>query len=140
MRRLAQDYGVSEDSVRRHKKKCVPELIKEAYARGLAERGASLVERLEGHLKRIEAKLDLAESEENHWLFLGIMKEVRAQIQLLGQFTQQLESQPRITLNISPEWIEVRSIILTTLEEKHSEALDDLVLALEGTEATLDGG
>jgi hypothetical protein len=131
MRKIAQHFGVSYDAVHRHKKEHLPELIKEAYARGLAERGASLVDRLEGHLKRCEVLLDQAESGDDKLLFLATMKEVRQQIRLLGEFTHELDNQTHVTLSLSPEWLEVRGIIVGTLEDMYPKALDALALALE---------
>jgi hypothetical protein len=54
-------------------------------------------------------------------------------LELIGEVTKELNRTPILNLYLSPEWIELRALILTTLEP-HQDALSDLMQALERAE------
>ena len=45
----------------------------------------------------------------------------------------ELDDQPQVNLNLSPEWLELRTVIVGALEP-HPDVLGDVLGALEGAE------
>ncbi len=62
---------------------------------------------------------------------LSAIDRVQRQIELQAKLLGQIEEAPRIELNVHPEWVELRTVIVGALEP-HPEALEDVLLALSG--------
>jgi hypothetical protein len=133
-RAIARTYGLSEDAVSRHVKgKHISELIKLAAD---AERAASadgLLDRVEALQGRIEAFLARVEDTENYGAILGGFREMRANLELIGEVTKQLDRTPTVNLSLNPEWLQLRAVIVTALEP-YSEARQSVLRALEGVD------
>src|SRR5918998_159300 len=61
---------------------------------------------------------------------LGAIREARGNLELLARLLGELDERPTVNLSISPEWLELRAVIVTALEP-HPEALRAVVGALE---------
>ena len=66
---------------------------------------------------------------------LGAIREARGNVELLAKLSGELDERPVVNLLISPEWLELRAVIVGALEP-HPEALHAVVGALESA----DGG
>ena len=132
-RSVASLYDVSEAAVRRHKANHLPAKLV------MAEKAAEVVEannllRQVGDLqRRALAILDKAEETGELRTALSAIKEARGNLELLAKLLGELDERPIVNLNISPEWLELRAVIVGALEP-HPEALSAVVGALEGAE------
>ncbi len=116
-RTIADRYGLAETSLKRHAKEHLPELLSQAKRATEVAQADSLLMRVEGLYKRTEAILDAAEDDKEWPLALSAIRECRGNLELLGRVTKELETAPTFNLALNPEWIELRTLIVTTLEE-----------------------
>jgi hypothetical protein len=61
---------------------------------------------------------------------LGAIREARGNLELLAKLLGELDERPVVNLNLSPEWLELRAVIVTALEP-HPEARGAVLRALE---------
>jgi hypothetical protein len=129
-RSVASLYDVSEAAVRRHKANHLPaKLI-------MAEKAAEVVEadNLLDQVKWLQSRaygiLDRAEEAGELRTALSAIREARGNLELLAKLLGELDERPIVNLNISPEWLELRAVIVGALEP-HPEALRAVVGALE---------
>jgi hypothetical protein len=128
-RRIAAQYGVTEQSLRRHLKEHLPELLAMARDAERYARADSLLDRVEALQSRTEAALAKAEDEENlAYVFRGI-SEMRANLELIGEVTKELNRTPTLNLMLNPEYLELRTAILVALEP-HPEAAESVSRAM----------
>ena len=133
-RGIARTYGLSEDAVSRHVKGGhISDLIRLAADAERAARADSLLDRIEALHSRTLAILEASEQTRDHKVALAAIREARSNLELIGEVTKELNRTPILNLYLSPEWIELRALILTTLEP-HQDALSDLMQALERAE------
>ena len=83
--------------------------------------------------RRALAILDRAEEAGELRTALSAIREARGNLELLAKLLGELDERPVVNLDVSPEWLELRAVIVTALEP-HREALDAVVGALEGAE------
>lgn len=130
-RRIAAQYGVTERAARHHMREHLPELLAQASRAVEVAQADSLLDRVEGLYRRTEAILEAAEQSSEWSTALGAIRECRGNLELLGRVTKELQDAPTINLHLNPEWLELRSVIVTTLKP-FPEARERLVRALEG--------
>jgi hypothetical protein len=131
--RIAANNGVTEQALRRHLKEHLPELL--ALARD-AERYAkadSLLDRVEALQRRTEEALAKAEESENLFATFRGISEMRRNLELIGEVTKELDRRPTFNLQLSPEWMEVRAVILSAVGG-HPEILAEIGAAFERAE------
>jgi hypothetical protein len=135
-RDIAGRYGVSKTAVGRHVSEGhISELIALAADAERAAQADTLLDRIEALQSRTEIALARAEGTDNFpAIFVGI-REMRNNLELVGEITKELNRTPSINLHLNPEWLELRAVIVGALEP-HPEALGAVVGALEGA----DGG
>src|SRR5918997_1142496 len=132
-RSAASLYDVSEASVRRHKSNHLPaKLVMAERAAEVAE-ADTLLEQVKGLQGRAYAILEKAEENGELRTALGAIREARGNLELLAKLLGELDERPQINLNVSPEWLELRAVIVTALEP-HPEARGAIVEALEGAD------
>lgn len=66
-----------------------------------------------------------------HSATLGAFRELRANLELIGEVTKELDRTPTLNLHVNPEWIELRTVIVRALEP-HPEARESFLHAIEG--------
>jgi len=157
-RTISHDFGYSVDALKRHKakhlvidlseiKQAMEEArvvaLEEVKEKELEEFKAQALEgtasRLENakdyfdQLREIRAKaaklLDQAEASEDLKAAGIFLKELREQIRLAAELEGRLASQPQINILVHPEWIELRTKIVSALEA-YPEAQEAVVRAL----------
>jgi hypothetical protein len=80
--------------------------------------------------RRTEEALAKAEESENLFATFRGISEMRRNLELIGEVTKELNRTPTLNLNLSPEWLELRAVIVGALEPHH-EARDDVLKAIE---------
>jgi hypothetical protein len=129
-RSLASLYDVSEAAVRRHKGKHLPAKLVMAQAAEEVAQADTLLGQVRDLQSRTLAILEAAEETKQHRTALGAIREARSNLELLAKLLGELNERPQVNLLISPEWLELRAVIVTALEP-HPEALRSVVGALE---------
>jgi hypothetical protein len=129
-RSLASLYDVSEAAVRRHKGKHLPAKLVMAHAAKEVAQADTLLGQVRDLQSRTLAILEAAEETKQHRTALGAIREARSNLELLAKLLGELDERPQVNLLISPEWLELRAVIVTALEP-HPEALRSVVGALE---------
>jgi hypothetical protein len=107
-RSVAKRFELSESAVYRHKSDHLPaHLVKAKEAEEVAKADDLLdqVRDLQGH--------------------------ARGNLELLGKLAGELDERPVVNLNISPEWLELRAVIVGALEP-HPQARGAVLAAIEG--------
>lgn len=128
-RRIAADFSVSESAVWRHFREHLPELLSRAYE---AEQTAE-ADKLLTDIRRLQAKtlLMLQEAEKSGDLrtALAAVREARNNIALLAELRGHLDRRPQINFVFSPEWLELRALIVGALEP-HPDARESVLRAI----------
>jgi hypothetical protein len=131
-RSVASLYDVSEASVRRHKSNHLPaKLVMADKASEVAE-ADNLLDQVQ-HLQ--QSTLDIlaeAEQSKQYRTALSAIREARSNQELLAKLLGELDERPVVNLHVSPEWLELRTVIVGALEP-HSEARGAVLRAIEGS-------
>ena len=131
-RAIARQFGLSKDALARHKESHIPkELLKSNDIQEIAKADALLAQLGEVREKTLSL-LDKAEKAADTRVYgapVAYLREVREQIKLLAELEGRLASQPQITIVSSPQWIELRTLIITALEP-YPEAREAVVHAI----------
>ena len=132
-RSVASLYDVSEAAVRRHKANHLPAKLVMAVKAAEVVEADNLLHQVGDLQRRALAILDKAEETGELRTALSAIREARGNLELLAKLLGKLDERPVVNLNISPEWLELRAVIVGALEP-HPEALSAVVGALEGAE------
>jgi transposase-like protein len=130
-RSVAKRFGLSDSAVYRHKTEHLPtHLLKAREAEEVAQADDLLeqVRNLQTHALDI---LDRAEKAGDLRTALAAISQARGNLELLGKLAGELDERPVVNLNISPEWLELRAMIIGALEP-HPAAHTAVLRALEG--------
>jgi hypothetical protein len=130
-RRIASHHGVTERAVRNHKANHLPAKLVMAKAAEEVAQADTLLGQVRDLQQRALEILDKAEEAGELRTALGAIREARGNLELLAKLLGELDERPVVNLNLSPEWLELRAVIVTALEP-HPEALRAVVGALEG--------
>jgi len=131
-RAISRQYGISKDAVSRHvASRHVGQLISLSADAERAARGDSLLDRVEHLQRRIEEFLSRVEHTDNYPATLGAFREMRSNLELIGEVTRELDRAGTINVALNPEWLEIRGVIIAALEP-HPAARDSVLRALEG--------
>jgi hypothetical protein len=95
-----------------------------AHADDLLDQVRSLQAHALGILERAEKVGDLRTA-------LAAISQARGNLELLGKLAGELDERPVVNLNVSPEWLELRAVIVEALGP-HPAAHGAVLRALEG--------
>jgi hypothetical protein len=130
-RSVANRYeSLSQASVQRHSENHLPATLAQAKDAEMVAHADDLLEQVRDLQVRTFAILEAAEASEQHRTALSAIKEARANLELIGEITKELD-RGTIKLELSPEWLELRGVIVAALEP-HPAARDSILRALEG--------
>jgi hypothetical protein len=73
-----------------------------------------------------------AEKSKQYRTALSAIREARSNLELLAKLLGELDERPVVNLHISPEWLELRAVIVGALEP-YSEARGAVLRAIEGS-------
>ena len=129
-RRIASQHGVSERAVRYHMREHLPALLALARDAERAARADTLLDRIEALQRRIEEFLSRVEHTDNYSATLGAFREMRSNLELIGEVTRELDRAGTINLELTVEWQEVKAVLVNTLAS-YPEAQQAVFNALE---------
>lgn len=129
-RRVAEEYGVTEQAIRRHRDRHVPEALTQAQAAEQATRAGALLEQVEGLRNKAVAILLRAEKSGELRTALHAIREARECIELLLEVEGRLQRGNVVNVLVAPQWIELRAVILGALAP-YPEARAALASALQ---------
>lgn len=130
-RSLASLYDVSEAAVRRHKTNHLPAKLV------MAEKAAEVAEAddLLAQVQDLQARtlfiLEEAETTKQHRIALSAIREARSNLELLAKLVGQLDDSPKVNITLSPEWLELRAVIVGALAP-YQNARAEVLRAIEG--------
>lgn len=130
-RRIAAQYAVSEQAVRRHKASHISATLARATEAGEIARADDLLEQVRDLQARTLAILEAVEYTAEHKTALSAIKESRANLELLLKLSGELDERPQINVLVSAEWLELRAVIIGALEA-HPQARESVLRAVEG--------
>ena len=132
-RSVAKRFGLSESAVYRHKTEHLPaHLLKAKEVEEVAQADDLLdqVRHLQAHALDI---LECAEKAGDLRTALAAISQARGNLELLGKLAGDLDERPVVNLNVSPEWLELRAVIVGALEP-HPTAHRAVLRALESAD------
>jgi hypothetical protein len=132
-RSVASLNCVSEAAVRRHKANHLPAKLVMAEKAAEVVEASSLLRQVGDLQRRALAILDKAEETGELRTALSAIREARGNLELLAKLLGDLDERPVVNVLLSPEWLELRTVIVGALEP-HPEALRAVMGALEGAE------
>jgi hypothetical protein len=132
-RRIAAHYGVTEQALRRHLREHLPTLLALARDAERASRADSLLDRIEDLHSRTEAILTELEDTDLHGAKLAAIREMRRNLELIGEVTKELDRTPTLNLQLNPQYMAVRTAIVQAVEPypEAREAISQAMLGLE---------
>jgi hypothetical protein len=77
------------------------------------------------------AILEAAEHTHQHRTALSAIREARGNLELLAKLLGELDDRPMVNVLISPEWLELRAVIVGALEP-YTDARGAVLMAIEG--------
>jgi hypothetical protein len=129
-RSIAKRFGLSESAVYRHKTEHLPVHLSKARAANEVAQADNLLDQvrnLQGHALDI---LERAEKTGDLRTALAAISQARGNLELLGKLAGELDERPVVNLILSPEWLELRTVIVGALEP-HPAAHRAILRALE---------
>ena len=136
-RSVASVYDVSEAAVRRHKGNHLPAKLLLAHQEEDVREALDVVRQLKAINAASLHILKEARDQGKPSTALQAIDRIQRQIELQAKLLGELDERPVVNLNVSPEWLELRAVIVGALQP-HPEALGAVVGAL--SEAGADGG
>jgi len=140
VRSLAEEYNISKSAISRHRTTHLPRDLVKSKQLSEIDAADKLVERIEGLYERAVALITIAEQDKKYAPAVSAIKEARASLELLARISGELKSGTHLTLVYSPQWVELRQVLVQALEP-FPEAKAVVVGALEVTEieSTIEG-
>lgn len=130
-RDIAGRFGTSKSAVERHKADHIPLILCKARDEFELDRAGDLWEQLHDLRERALNLLTRAEDAEDLRSAGIFLRELREQLKLLAELDGKLATQPQINILMNPQWLELRAVIVQSLEG-FPEAREALVNALHG--------
>jgi hypothetical protein len=129
-RSVAKRFGLSESAVYRHKTEHLPAHLLKAREVEEAARADELLDQVRYLQRHALGILERAEKAGDLRTALAAISQARGNLELLGKLAGELDERPIVNLNVSPEWLELRAVIVGALEP-HPEAHRAVLRALE---------
>jgi transposase-like protein len=113
---IARHFAVSEDALRRHSINHIPQALAQAKKASDAARAGDLLQQVINLRERAVSILSRAEESGDLRTALAGIREAKGCIELLAKIDGQLNEKPQLNITISPQWIELRTLIISALE------------------------
>jgi hypothetical protein len=127
---IGAEWGVSTDALKRHKANHLLPEMREKLPRDPDLRDVDVLAETKNLYRRMQNHLERVEETDNWQAIKAFHSEARADLELLAKLIGQLDERPQVNLVVSPEWLELRAVIVTALEP-YSEARGAVLRALE---------
>jgi hypothetical protein len=115
-RDIARRFGVSKDALKRHSAEHVPQLLVQAKQAVDSSNADDLIRQVKGLQNKTIQLLRAAEDSGEIRTALAAIREARGNVELLAKLRQIIDERPQINLVLSPEWMELRTVIVQALE------------------------
>ena len=112
---LSALHGVSESALRRHKKRHLPEALAQAQDAHEVAQGDNLLAQLDGLRQEAHRIKDKAEKGADYRTALAGIRELVRIVELMAKVRGELAQEGAVSLVVSGEWIELRTIMLRAL-------------------------
>jgi len=134
---LSTRYGVSEDALGRHRAAHIPALVAKGEALAAEETSIALdvVRQLQAINTASREILAAARKSGDGELALKAIDRIFKQIELQAKLLGELEQEGTVNVVLSPEWLQVRALVLTALAP-YPEARGAVAADLAKLEAT----
>ena len=129
-RSVAKRFGLSESSVYRHKTEHLPAHLLKAREVEEVAHADDLLEQVRHLQTHALAILERAEKAGDLRIALAAISQARGNLELLGKLAGELDERPVVNLHVSPEWLELRAVIVEALGP-HPAAHGAVLRALE---------
>jgi len=117
--------------VQRHSENHLPATLAKAKEAEMVAHADDLLAQVRALQARTLVILETAEASEQHRTALSAIREARSNLELLAKLLGELDERPVVNLNISPEWLELRTVIVGALEP-YTDARGAVLRAIEG--------
>ena len=131
-RSVAKRFELSESAVYRHKTEHLPAHLLKAKEVEEAARADDLLDQVRSLQTHALDILEHAEKSGDLRTALAAISQARGNLELLGKLAGELDERPVVNLNISPEWLELRAVIVGALEP-YSVARGAVLRAIESS-------
>ena len=132
-RSVANRYeSLSQASVQRHQENHIPATLAKAKDAGEVAHADNLLDQVGDLQRRALAILGKAEEAGELRTALSAIREARGNLELLAKLLGELDERPVVNLNVSPEWLQLRAVIVGALEP-HPDARESVLRAIEGS-------
>lgn len=118
-RDIARQFNLSKDALARHKESHIPEVLLKSTEIKEVTSADNLMTELMTARDRTYSLLDKAEAAADTKLYgapVAYLREIREQLKLMAELEGKLATQPQITIINSPEWVALRTCIITALD------------------------
>jgi hypothetical protein len=116
-RTIADDTGLSETALKRHKAEHIPKVLTKAEEAREVTKANALLEDIKALRVKAMDILDQAEQAGDLKTALLGIREARGCLELLARVEGQIKDRPQINILIdNPEWVELRTLIISALE------------------------
>ena len=130
-RHIAARFDTSTGALQRHKADHLPVKLAKAQEAQEVAQADDLLSQVRDLQIRALAILDKAEEAGELRTALFAIREARGNLELLAKLLGELDDRPQVNVLVSPEWLELRAVIVGALET-HPEARGAVLRALEG--------
>ena len=133
-RSVAKRFMLSESAVYRHKVEHLPAHLLKAKEAEEAARADDLLDQVRDLQTHALDILERAEETGDLRTALAAISQARGNLELLGKLAGELDERPVVNLHVSPEWLELRAVIVGALEP-HLAAHRAVLRALESVDS-----
>jgi hypothetical protein len=129
-RHIAARYDLSTGALQRHSRDHIPQLLREAHEAIVSDDAKDLageLARVKEDVHRLKTKAE--EEGDLRTALLGCDKALKA-LELQAKVEQLIQATPTVNVLLSPEWLELRAVIVAALEP-YSDARGAVLRALE---------
>jgi hypothetical protein len=127
---LSAKYRVSDDAMGRHKANHLPAKLAKAHEAEEVSRADDLLRQVRALQSKTLKILLRAEGAGDLRTALSAVREARGNVELLAKLSGELDESPVVNVLISPEWLELRAVIVGALDP-HPDARGAVLRALE---------
>jgi hypothetical protein len=138
-RDIERRYKVGRNALKRHSEEHIPQLLVEAKQAVDSAEADDLILQVQDLQAKTIGLLNEAEDAGELRTALAAIREARGNVELLAKLRQIIDDRPQVNLYLSSEWLEIRALIVTSLEP-HPEARGAVLSALEGAPNGRGGG
>ncbi len=115
-RAIARQFGLSKDSLARHKESHMPELLLKSQDVKETLQADNLLDQIVYYESEARRFKGLAESQGDLELALKAVDRALKCLDLFAKARGIINDQPQITIINNPEWVELRTLIITALD------------------------